>query len=116
MQRLLLVLAVLLVGGQATPAKYWPGPSSTLLRYRFKEGEKLRCTIERKGVVAITLAANKERASGTHQDMDLVLTVAEVRDGVARISFKFERLRLFMDVDGVKSRLDFDSRNAQQNP
>src|SRR5262249_20331134 len=95
------VLIVLLVAEHTASARYWLGPSSTLLRYRLKQGDQLRYTIERKSLVGTQFGDAKERVTKNNQVLEVLQTIGEVKGGVARVSFKIERLRLTVEREGI---------------
>src|SRR5262249_6666756 len=98
----LLAAVVCLAGGR-------PAPAQTTLRYKFKEGDKLRYAMEQKTNMEMMVAGqNIQMEIG--QNVGMTWNVLSVgKDGKAKITQKFDRIRFTME-GGPTGKVEYDSQ------
>jgi hypothetical protein len=96
------VATVCLAGVPATHAQ-------TLLRYKFKESEKLQYALEQKMAMTMNVAGNNIEVS-MNQSMDWSWNIKSVdKDGKAKVSMRFDRAR--MSMEGPMGKIEFDTKD-----
>jgi hypothetical protein len=88
-----------------------PAPEVSAIRYRFKQGDKLYYALEQKATVAMNFMGQQINQE-TAQTLDMSWQVTGVdKDGKAKITLTFERVRL--KSDGLTGKADFDSKDGK---
>jgi hypothetical protein len=101
--------AVLLAAGLAAAAPV-PGEEQPL-RYKFKEGQKTRYTLEEKSNMEMDLGAGAIKIDATTR-LDLTWTVTKVgKDGKATVTQTIDRVRFNLDTPQGKA--NYDSKDAK---
>jgi hypothetical protein len=96
----------LLLAGLAGGA---PVPKEGVLRYRFKEGETLHCTIVEKGAVEFGAAGTKIESTST---FDSTWKVTKVEKGKAAITWTIDRIQ--MKGDTPVGAMSYDSKSDKE--
>jgi hypothetical protein len=95
-----------LVAGFVVPAQ-----GQTILRYQFKEGEKLHYVMEQKMTMKMKVMDMDVETDMT-QTFDMSWNILSVgTDGSARMTQKFERIRFIMN--GPTGKTEFDSKDGK---
>jgi hypothetical protein len=107
---LAVTLAVLALFGAARPAQ-----AQTTLRYKFKEGEKLRYLMSMTMKMKVDAGGKDVEANGTMKIPLSMQTVKVLKDGKAEILLKLEGFKLTMEAGEGKS-ISFDTDNPDSIP
>jgi hypothetical protein len=100
----LLALGVLCTGAQAQ--------AQTLLRYKFKPGEKLRYQMEQKMNMVMTVTGREVTADMT-QTIDMSWEIKSVdQNGKAKMTQKFDRVRFTMNGPPPIGKVEYDSKEG----
>jgi hypothetical protein len=103
----LLSLAASLVG-------VGPAYAQVTLRYKFKQGETLNYDLEQKMKMEMAIAGQNINMSMT-QTLDMTWKVESVdNDGKAKITQKFDRVRLSMEGLPGMDKIQFDSKEGKE--
>lgn len=102
-----LLLAGLFAAGSTANAQ-------VTLRYKFKEGEKLNYELEQKMNMAMTVNGQNIRMEMVNT-MDMSWNIHSVdKDGKAKMTQKFGRVRLSMDGLPGMGKIEFDSKDGKE--
>jgi hypothetical protein len=105
----LAILTLVLVVGAAAAA---PVGEEHALRYKFKEGEKLRYTLEQKMTMDMSVLGNDVKME-MNQTMETTWHITAVdKDGKARMTQTIDRIR--MTMDGPTGKIEFDSKESKE--
>ena len=101
----LLALGVLCSSSQAK--------AQTLLRYKFKPGDKLRYQMEQKMNMVMTVMGNNVTMDMT-QTVDMTWDIKSVdQDGKAKMTQKFDRMRFTMSGPPPVGKVEYDSKEGK---
>ena len=107
-----LVVAVLAVWSLTAAA----ASAQTTLRYKFKEGDNLKYTIEQKMKMTMNVMGNAIDMT-MNQTSDMAWSIQSVdSDGNAKITVKFGRNKMTMDGPQGKVQVDSDSKQEPDDP
>jgi hypothetical protein len=86
------------------------------LRYKFKEGEKLRYEFEQSGWFDLSLDG-REKTMGSSQTFDMVMSFGKVnKDGKAAVVYTFPRIRMIIDGPEGKTAIDTQQDSDPSDP
>jgi hypothetical protein len=86
------------------------------LRYKFKEGEKLRYEFEQSGWFDLSFDG-REKTMGSSQTFDMVMTFGKVnKDGIATVVYTFPRIRMMIDGPDGKTAIDTQQESDPSDP
>jgi hypothetical protein len=88
-----------------------PAPAQEVLRYKFKQGEKLHYVLEQKMNMTMAIMNNNIMMDMT-QTIDTLWDIQSVdKDGTAKMTQKFDRVRFSMD--GPMGKTEYDSKDGK---
>jgi hypothetical protein len=88
-------------------------PAQTLLRYKFKSGEKLHYVMEQKMNMEMAIM-NMNVVTATAQTFDITWDVKSVdSEGNAKVTERFDRVRFTMDAAQLGGKIEFDSKDGK---
>src|SRR5688500_13590443 len=93
-----------------------PASAQTTLRYKFKEGDNLKYTIDQKMKMTMNIGGNAIDMN-MNQSSDMTWTIKNVdSDGNAKITVKFGRNKMTMDGPQGTTQVDSDSTTEPDDP